>query len=178
MNKTFTITNQNKPVTNWHFIDASGQVLGKLSTEVVKLLMGKHKPEFSLHINVGDKVVVTNVSKIVVTGKKATDKVYNWYTGYPGGLKSLTFEKMMLKDSREVIRSAVSGMLPKNKLRAVRMANLYVYKDGEHPHTSQANAQAQKLVEKKSVVTPAVKPAKAPVAKKTTKVEKASEKKE
>ena len=142
MYKTYTPTKSNKPEMNWVFIDASGQILGKVATHIAKVLMGKTKPQFTTHINVGDKVVVTNAADIRVTGKKMTDKVYNWYTGYPGGLKSLTLEKMLDKDATMVIRSAVSGMLPKNKLRDVRMANLYVYSGAEHPHQSQQNAQA------------------------------------
>lgn len=152
MNKTYTPTKNNKPTMNWHFVDASDQILGKLATNVAKVLMGKNKAQYSTHINVGDKVVITNAALIKVTGKKATDKVYNWYTGFPGGLKSLTFEKMMEKDPTRAIRIAVSGMLPKNKLRDVRLANLYVYKDTNHPHTSQENAKNTPVKEKKTKV--------------------------
>ncbi len=100
-----------------HHIDASGKVLGRLASEIAVLLRGKHKVDFSYHLPMGDRVVVSNVDKMKVTGKKLKDKIYYRHSGYPGGLKSRTLEEMMAKDPAEVLRLAVYRMLPKNKLR-------------------------------------------------------------
>lgn len=133
-NKT-TISKTVKPA--WHTVDVSGKTLGRIATEISKLLIGKHKVDYSPNVNFGDKVVVTNSDKITVTGKKMKDKIYYRYTGYPGGIKSRTLEQAMKKDSTMVIRNAVKGMLPKNKLQKQRLKNLYIYKTSEHPHKGQ-----------------------------------------
>lgn len=136
MQKTYA-PNPNKIEKDWHFIDAQGQVLGRLATDIASKLMGKNKAVFAPNEDMGDKVVVTNAAKIAVTGNKMKNKVYYHHTGYPSGLRSETMEKLMARKPEEVLRKAVLGMLPKNKLRKVRMANLYIYKDSEHPHQAQ-----------------------------------------
>jgi len=126
----------------WHFIDARGQVLGRLATDVASLLIGKHKAEFTPHWNFGDKVVVTNASKVAVTGRKKRNKVYFRHTGYPGGVKKETLGHLLEEKPEEVIRRAVKGMLPKNKWEKKRMASLYVYPGEEHPHKAQEGQKA------------------------------------
>lgn len=132
-NKTFA-PNPTKIKTGWHYVDASGKVLGRFATEVVKILMGKDKPEYATNQNIGDKVVIINAEKITVTGNKAHDKLYRHYTGFPGGLREETFEKLKIRKPEDILKRAISGMLPKNKLRKDRMSNLYIYKGTEHPH--------------------------------------------
>ncbi|MCD6528662.1 50S ribosomal protein L13 [bacterium] len=109
-------------------IDATNKVLGRLASKIAILLQGKHKPNFVPYLNTGDKVIVTNTDKIKITGKKLKKKVYYRHSGYPGGLKKITLEELMKRDSREVLRKAVWGMLPKNKLRKQRIKNLKLYK--------------------------------------------------
>jgi large subunit ribosomal protein L13 len=128
----------------WHFIDAEGQILGRLATEVAKILTGKNKATFSRTMNVGDKVVITNASKIAVTGKKLEDKKYQWYTGFPSGLREEALQDRLERSPIKVIEGAVRGMLPKNRLQRERMTNLHVYAGPEHPHAAQ-----QKNLEKK-----------------------------
>ncbi len=111
----------------WHTIDASDEVLGKLATRAANLLMGKHKPLFSRNADVGDFVVVTNAAKIQVTGNKTAQKLYHSHSGYPGGLKTVTLEKLMATYPERVIEHAVMGMLPKNHLNAKMMKRLRVY---------------------------------------------------
>ena len=139
MKKTFTPSQKNI-VAGWHVVDANGKILGKLATDVSTLLTGKHKAIYTPNINVGDKVVVINSGKITVSKNKLKDKIYYRHTGYPGGIKSEKLEGLLKKDSTKVIRLAVKGMLPKNKLRKHRLANLYIYKGTEHPHSGQINA--------------------------------------
>ncbi|MBN1162239.1 50S ribosomal protein L13 [Patescibacteria group bacterium] len=134
MNKTHVVK-EKKP--NWHFIDAENQTLGRLASDIAKLLIGKHKENFSYRVNVGDKVVVTNTSKLRVTGNKLKDKKYRWHTGYPGGLKEESLEGLLSRNPERVIEQAVKGMLPKNKLQRERMRNLYVYAGPTHPHMAQ-----------------------------------------
>ncbi len=111
----------------WHKIDASGKVLGKLATETAGLLMGKHKPIFSRSLDSGDFVVITNAEKVRLTGNKSAQKLYYRHSGYPGGLKSTSAEKLLETDPTRVIEYAVKGMLPKNRLRAGMMKRLRVY---------------------------------------------------
>jgi len=111
-----------------HTIDASNQILGRLSTEVAKLLMGKHKPQFVPYLDTGDFVVVTNAFKIMVSGKKTTDKKYYRHSGYPGGLKTETFDKLIVRKPEFIIEHAVKGMLPKGKLGRAMFKKLTVYK--------------------------------------------------
>ena len=132
-NKTFA-PNPTKIKTEWHYMSASGKVLGRFATEVAKILMGKNKVEYAPNQNVGDKVVITNAERITVTGNKVEDKLYRHYTGFPGGLREETFGKLKARKPEEILKRAISGMLPKNKLRKDRMNNLYIYKGDEHPH--------------------------------------------
>jgi large subunit ribosomal protein L13 len=111
----------------WHTIDASDEILGKLATRAANLLMGKHKPLFSRNADVGDFVVVTNAAKIQVTGNKPAQKLYRSHSGYPGGFKSVSMEKLMATHPERVIEHAVKGMLPKNRLTAKMMKRLRVY---------------------------------------------------
>jgi large subunit ribosomal protein L13 len=124
----------------WHVIDASGQVLGRLATQVAQWLMGKHKPTFVRNLDTGDYVIVINAAKVVVTGQKARQKVYYRHSGYPGGLKSITFEKLLETHPTRVIEYAVKGMLPRNKLGAQMLKKLKVYAGDAHPHTAQVGA--------------------------------------
>jgi len=121
----------------WHVIDASGKTLGKLASEAATLLMGKHKPIYTPHLNTGDFVIVTNAAKVRVTGKKAQQKIYYRHSGYPGGLKSTTFAKMMETHPTRVIGYAVKGMLPKNRLGRDMLRRLKVYSGDTHPHQAQ-----------------------------------------
>jgi len=128
----------------WHLINAEGKTLGRLAVSISNILTGKSKPLYSPNADLGDFVVVINAEKVRVTGKKSTQKVYNHHTGYPGGLKSKTFDKM-LEDSPEIIiEKAVKGMLPKNKLSNAIIKKLKVYSGSEHPHKSQ-NPQTLEL---------------------------------
>lgn len=136
--------------SKWYLVDASGCTLGRLSTIVATHLMGKHRPAYSPHRLSGDHVVVVNAEKVVVTGRKMDQKVYRWYTGYPGGLKELPFRKAMKTHPERVIEWAVQGMLPKNKLGSRMIRNLKVYAGPQHPHAAQrpealASDEARKL---------------------------------
>jgi len=126
----------------WHVIDASGKVLGRLATQVASLLMGKHKPIFSRNLDTGDFVVVINAEKVRVTGNKAEQKLYYRHSGYPGGLKSINLEKMMQTKPTWVIEHAVKGMLPHNRLGASMMKKLRVYVGENHPHLAQTRASS------------------------------------
>ncbi len=128
----------------WHVIDASGKILGKLATQVAVLLMGKHKPTFCRHLDVGDFVVVINAEKISVTGNKTKQKLYYRHSGYPGGLKSISLERMTQAHPTRVIEQAVKGMLPRNRLGAEIMKKLRVYVGDAHPHGSQIKADLVK----------------------------------
>ena len=122
----------------WWVIDAADRTLGKVATEAANLLMGKHKPLYAPYIDTGDYVVVINAAKVRVTGKKAEQKIYHRYSGYPGGLKSPTFKEVFNKDPARVIELAVKGMLPHNRLGRAMFKKLKVYSGDEHPHRAQA----------------------------------------
>ena len=122
---------------DWHVVDAEGQTLGRLATRIAVLLRGKHKPTFSNHLDVGDPVIVVNAAKIRVTGKKLTDKLYIRHSGYPGGLKSETLERLLKRRPEEVVRRAVRGMLPQNRLGDKTARKLHVYAGPDHPHAAQ-----------------------------------------
>jgi len=122
---------------DWFLVDATDKTLGRLATEVAARLRGKHKPEYTPHVDTGDYIVIVNAEKIRVTGKKATDKMYHHHTGYPGGLKSISFNKLIDKAPERVIQSAVKGMLPKNPLGRAMFGKLKVYAGGDHPHQAQ-----------------------------------------
>jgi len=119
---------------NYHLFDAQDKVLGRLATEIALILRGKNKVDFTPHIDAGDFVVVVNSDKVKVTGNKATGKIYHRYSGYPGGISSITFEDQLVKDSRKIIQGAVYGMLSKNKIRNRMMTRLLIYKNAEHNH--------------------------------------------
>ncbi|KAG1453837.1 hypothetical protein G6F56_007471 [Rhizopus delemar] len=120
----------------WHVVDAKQRVLGRLATNVATTLMGKHKPIYDPASDCGDYVVVINAQDIVVSGKKAEQKLYRHHTMHPGGLKEINFKNLQTKDSTEPIRKAISGMLPKNKLRQVRLDRLKIFEGSEHPYQS------------------------------------------
>ena len=141
MAKTYS-TKASEIVREWHLIDASDKILGRLSTQIANLLMGKHKPIFSRHLDTGDYVVVINAEKVSVTGNKAKQKLYYRHSGYPGGLKSISLEKMMENHPARVIEHAVKGMLPHNRLGAEMLKKLRVYVGDAHPHQAQLNASA------------------------------------
>ncbi len=121
----------------WYIVDASTAPLGRLATTIATMLTGKHKPTYAPHLDSGDYIVVINAADVQVTGNKLTDKVYYRHSGYPGGIKSRTLNEQQIKDSTEVIRKAVRGMLPKNKLLDERLKRLKVYAGSEHPHDPQ-----------------------------------------
>lgn len=118
----------------WHLIDAKGQVLGRLATNVAILLMGKQKATYSTHMDSGDNVVITNAELIKTTGKKSLQKVYQSHSGYPGGFKEVTFSKMAKEHPSRIIEFAISGMLPDNRLKSDRMARLHVTKGEKHKY--------------------------------------------
>jgi len=129
----------------WHVIDASDKILGRLATEAAKLLMGKHKSMFCRNLDVGDFVVVLNAEKIRVSGDKARQKVYYRHSGYPGGFKSVTFEKLMQTHPTRAVEYAVKGMLPHNRLGASMIKKLKVYAGDKHPHLAQTGGALAKI---------------------------------
>jgi large subunit ribosomal protein L13 len=122
---------------DWFVVDAAEKTLGRLASEIAHRLRGKHKPEYTPHVDTGDYIVVINAEKIRVTGKKTTDKIYHSHSGYPGGLKSISFEKLIDKAPERVIQGAVKGMLPRNPLGRAMFRKLKVYAGSEHPHSAQ-----------------------------------------
>ena len=121
----------------WLIVDAEGQTLGRMATEIATRLRGKHKPEYTAHVDVGDFVVVINADKVRVTGNKAKGKIYHAHSGFPGGLKSLSFEKLLEKAPERVVQLAVKGMLPSSSLGRAMFKKLKVYAGSEHPHGAQ-----------------------------------------
>ena len=128
----------------WHIVDASDKILGRLATQIAGLLMGKHKPIFCRHLDTGDFVVVINAEKIRVTGNKTKQKLYYRHSGYPGGLKSISLERMMQTHPTRAIEYAVKGMLPNNRLRAEMMKKLRVHAGEVHPYQGQVKATSVK----------------------------------
>ncbi len=122
----------------WFIVDATDKILGRLATEITNRLRGKHKPEFAPHMDMGDFVIVINADKIKVTGQKLDKKMYYKHTNHPGGLKEKTLREMLEIKPENVIKAAVKGMLPKNKLAARQIKKLKVYAGSEHPHAAQA----------------------------------------
>ncbi len=122
---------------DWYIVDAEGKTLGRLAVEVATRLRGKHKPEFTPHVDTGDYIVVVNAEKVAVTGNKAKDKIYYSHTGYPGGIKDISFEKLIDKAPERVIQSAVKGMLPRGPLGREMFRKLKVYAGVSHPHAAQ-----------------------------------------
>ena len=135
--KTWFPDKKNPIDCNWLYIDASGQILGRMASEIAVLLRGRHKPQYTPHHLSGDAVVVVNCSEIVVTGRKLDDKIYHRHTGYPGGLRSANLRDALNKDAAEVVRLAVKRMLPKTPLGRRQLGNLYAYSGSEHPHAAQ-----------------------------------------
>lgn len=121
----------------WYLVNAQGKVLGRLAAEIARRLRGKHKPEYTPHMDVGDFIVVINAADIAVTGKKETDKKYYDHSGFPGGIYETTFEKLQQKKPGEALVRAVKGMLPKGPLGYAMLKKLKVYAGEEHPHTAQ-----------------------------------------
>jgi large subunit ribosomal protein L13 len=122
----------------WFVVDAEGQTLGRLATQIAETLRGKNKPQYTPHVDTGDFVVVVNCEKIAVTGQKLDQKMYHRHSGYPGGLRSRTLREQLERRPTEVIRKAVKGMLPRNKLGRAQLLKLKVYVGPEHPHVAQA----------------------------------------
>ena len=134
--KTFSA----KPGTvaqQWFVVDADGKTLGRMATAIAARLRGKHKPEFTPHVDTGDFIVVVNASKVRVTGNKTTDKLYHHHTGFPGGIRTTSFDKLRAKSPERVIELAVKGMLPKNPLGRAMFKKLHVFTGDKHPHTAQ-----------------------------------------
>ena len=134
------MTVSTKPATvkqDWYVVDAAGKTLGRLSTELARRLRGKHKPQFTPHMDAGDYLVVVNAEKITVTGKKLTDKLYHRFTGYIGNLKTETLAQALAAHPERVIETAVKGMLPKNPLGRAMYSKLKVYAGADHPHIAQ-----------------------------------------
>jgi large subunit ribosomal protein L13 len=128
---------QDEVERKWFLVDAEDRVLGRLATQVATVLRGKHKPQFSPHLDVGDHVVVINARKVHLTGQKLSDKLYRWHSGYIGGLREVRAETMLKTHPERMIEWAVSGMLPKTKLGRAMAKKLKVYADAEHPHAAQ-----------------------------------------
>lgn len=122
---------------SWYLVNAEGKILGRLASEIAKRLRGKHKAEYTPHVDMGDYIVVINAEKIRVSGTKLKNKIYYHHSGYPGGIKSITLEKLLIKAPRRVIESAVKGMLPKNPLGRSMYRKLKVYAGNEHQHSAQ-----------------------------------------
>lgn len=122
---------------DWFVVDAEGKTLGRMAAEIASRLRGKHKPEYTPHVDTGDYIVVINAEKVHVTGRKATDKMYYHHTGYIGGIKSISFNKLVEKAPERTIEIAVKGMLPKGPLGRAMFKKLKVYAGAEHPHTAQ-----------------------------------------
>lgn len=129
-----------KPETvkrDWYVVDAEGKTLGRLASEIASRLRGKHKAEYTPHVDTGDYIIVVNAEKVVVTGNKTTDKVYYAHSGFPGGLKSITFDKLQAKKPEMIIEKAVKGMLPRGPLGREMYRKLKVYAGSEHGHAAQ-----------------------------------------
>jgi large subunit ribosomal protein L13 len=134
--KTYNATAQTAQ-HHWYVVDAADKTLGRISTVIASYLRGKHKPEFTPNVDTGDYIVVINAEKVKVTGNKTKDKIYHSHTGYPGGLKSISFEKLIEKAPERTIQNAVKGMLPKGPLGRAMFKKLKVYAGQNHPHSAQ-----------------------------------------
>ena len=121
----------------WYVVDAEGKHLGRLATEIVRVLRGKNKPQYTPHVDVGDFVVVVNADRIAVTGRKAEQRIYRRHSGYPGGMKETSYEQMLARKPTEVLRKAVYGMMPKSRLARKQFKKLKIYAGPEHPHSAQ-----------------------------------------
>ena len=132
-----TMANAQTAEHGWYLVDATNKTLGRLASELARRLRGKHKPEYTPHVDVGDFIVVVNVDKIRVTGKKEENKMYHHHTGYPGGIKSENFEKLQMRQPARILELAVKGMLPKGPLGRSMFRKLKVYAGESHPHDAQ-----------------------------------------
>jgi large subunit ribosomal protein L13 len=121
----------------WYVVDAEGKHLGRLATEIVRVLRGKNKPQYTPHVDVGDFVIVVNADRVAVTGRKAEQRVYRRHSGYPGGMKETSYEQMLARKPTEVLRKAVYGMMPKTRLARKQFKKLKIYAGPEHPHSAQ-----------------------------------------
>ena len=135
--KTWT-ANTNDRDRRWYVVDAEGKTLGRLSTQIADILRGKNKPTYTPHVDTGDFVIVINAEKVAVTGRKRSQKLYHRHSGYPGGLRTRTFEEMIDRKPEDVIRLAVKGMLPRNRLSRRQITKLKIYAGPDHPHAAQA----------------------------------------
>jgi len=134
--KTFSAKNETAK-HDWYVVDATDKTLGRMATEIARRLRGKHKPEFTPHVDTGDYIVVVNAEKVKVTGKKTSDKMYHHHSGYPGGIKSISFEKLQDKAPERIIQLAVKGMMPRNRLSRAMLSKLKIYAGAAHPHEAQ-----------------------------------------
>ena len=134
--KTFTAKPESV-TRDWYVVDANGKTLGRIATEIASRLRGKHKPEFTPHVDTGDYIIVINAEKVAVTGNKAQAKMYYSHTGFPGGIKEINFEKLIAKKPEMVLESAIKGMLPKGPLGRAMFRKLKVYAGAEHQHAAQ-----------------------------------------
>jgi len=133
--------NKETAKNDWYVIDAEGKTLGRMAAEIAHRLRGKHKPEYTPHVDTGDYIVVVNAEKVGVTGKKTTDKLYHRHSGFPGGLKTRTFNDMLEKAPEDIIKLAVKGMMPRTPLGRAMLRKLKVYTGAEHPHGAQNPAE-------------------------------------
>lgn len=124
-------------IRKWYIVDAENKVLGRLASEVAKILRGKHKPLYTPHVDTGDYVIIVNAEKVALTGNKWGQKLYHWHTGYPGGLREITADKLRQRRPERLLEYAVRGMLPKTKLGRAMLRKLKVYSTGTHPHVAQ-----------------------------------------
>jgi large subunit ribosomal protein L13 len=134
--KTFTAKPESV-TRDWYVVDATGKTLGRIATEIAARLRGKHKPEYTPHVDTGDYIIVVNAEKVAVTGNKAQNKMYYSHTGFPGGIKEISFEKLIAKKPEMVLELAIKGMLPKGPLGRAMFRKLKVYAGAEHQHTAQ-----------------------------------------
>jgi len=137
MNRQTYLAKNNEVPQDWHLVDATDQVLGRLSVKLATILMGKHKPTYTPHQDVGDFIVVTNVEKLAITGGKAENKMFQHFTGYPSGLKQRSYGWMLENRPEQLLEASVRRMLPKNKLATQMLKKLKIYRGGEHPHQAQ-----------------------------------------
>jgi large subunit ribosomal protein L13 len=134
--RTFSPSGKDIP-RDWYVVDADGMTLGRLATRIASVLRGKHKPTYTPHLDMGDFVIVLNADRVMLTGDKANAKQYHFHSGFPGGLRSVPFTRMMQRSSTQVVETAVRGMLPKNSLGRAMLRKLKVYPGAEHPHVAQ-----------------------------------------
>ncbi|WGH27805.1 MAG: 50S ribosomal protein L13 [Candidatus Bostrichicola ureolyticus] len=132
-----TISNKKSIKKEWYIIDAKNKILGRLSSQIALLIRGKHKPYFIDNVNIGDNIIIINVDKIKLTGKKWNNKTYITYTGYPGGKKTILFKDLFKKNPKKILEKSIKGMLPKNRLRKQFLKNLHIYVGSKHNHYAQ-----------------------------------------